>query len=473
MSFLDSLKSLLEDKPSQRIKNIRCFDCQAAYRIEDIEFYCRRNGCPNSMDAKLEEIVEFEGMVNSQNSEESENGKEGEKEPGVIGPIKINHLLPDKKDWNDVSKILEAAKCMICSPGDPNSLIAHCPKGHDVNRRLLNPQSKIIGIVGDPRSGKTAYIAALYHLLREYGIKYHFGVTPFPKDKWETFEGDAYEPLFEKHLLPRKTLTLQIGETPSHFTVELRPSGDPKISWSWGEFAFYDIAGEDLSDKEIVDKELSYVHLNDGIVLLHNLLYSPPFCDYRNEIISMEYEANIETSFDGIVKNVLIEKLTEKWGKKIKDKKMCFVLTKADYLDVIKAKGGKHAKLVDDLITPEERKIIFSNERDINIYKIEKISALCKKIFIRLDLGATLNQFESYFKKENVYCFIVSALGMIPYWGYYGDARVKKIKEDPAPYGIEMPFFILLNDLLGGNFKYFIDMIRTELEGVGRWVTGK
>lgn len=164
--------------------------------------------------------------------------------------------------FNLGNKVVLSAPCPTCGQDSTKRLCPHCNFELPTDVGLSEEYS--IAIIGGRGTGKSTYIAALVHRLKnEIGLTFQIGVGGV-NDYTRTRYRDEFElPLFRhgQLLAPTRSATQEIStKTPMIFRITF-----PKKVVN---LVLFDTAGEDMQSLDTMSAEARYISFSDGIIFL-------------------------------------------------------------------------------------------------------------------------------------------------------------------------------------------------------------
>ena len=189
------------------------------------------------------------------------------------------------RESRPIGKVLEASgrfvKKLRC--GDCNGLSRKrlCPHCHSILPYATGQcKNYVFSIIGAKESGKSHYLAVLIEQLKkEIGPKFNMLLEPLP-DTITRYRQDFYDPVYKAGRTiqaTRSALADAAVQRPLLFSLTISGKG-----FFGGEvikksiiLAFFDTAGEDLNDSDVMSTVNKYIIWSDGIILLIDPLQLP------------------------------------------------------------------------------------------------------------------------------------------------------------------------------------------------------
>jgi hypothetical protein len=183
-------------------------------------------------------------------------------------PPPLSHVFEKKNtSWN-ASRMKNnlSATCDLCQKESTKRICPHChfELSHDAG--MIDDH--IIAIIGGRETGKGHYIATLVHRLEnEVGQEFNFSLRMLGDDTRERFERDYRTPLFAKKTLIAGTVSATVDSTvkmPMVFRLTFQEGNRTRAI----NLSFFDSAGEDMQNLDIMSSEARYIGYASGIVFL-------------------------------------------------------------------------------------------------------------------------------------------------------------------------------------------------------------
>jgi len=150
--------------------------------------------------------------------------------------------------------------------------------GKEIPIDLLSMKSMKIALLGAKASGKSNYIGVLINEIRkEMTVPFNCQLTiTASHETMQAYEKLYYRPIYiEKH----PVMATAGGETPPPLIFPLRFMDGKKNIVNKAALTFYDTAGENLDDTNVINKFNSYILNANGIIMLLDPLQVPKFRD--------------------------------------------------------------------------------------------------------------------------------------------------------------------------------------------------
>lgn len=261
-----------------------CPFCFEESKISDLEFRCVNRRCVDVDDVPM--TVYENGDINNPKA-----GKTCFKVPMRSGNIP------------------NGAKCPECNS------ITHrivCPKCHNsLPESTINGEDMIISIVGARASGKSHFVGVIINeLLNRIAVSFDGAMEGFD-DTMKRYKAGSYQKLYVD--LTKLDLT-QSSETninndayrPLIFTLKLREKSFFKTNIKSFTFVFFDTAGEDLEDMDLMNTVNKYICKSAGIIFLLDPMQIPAVVNgLDNDTVARASAAgNMVSSSDDIITRV-------------------------------------------------------------------------------------------------------------------------------------------------------------------------
>lgn len=241
-------------------KKITCPYCFESSDLQKVEFRCKNNPakCPPINDPNL---AQFE-MVSSKLA-----GR-------VFSPAKAN---------SSSFKVIKEASCSHCNVQSTTRI---CPSCHnELPFTIGDYQDYIFAIIGAKEAGKSHYISVLINAIRnEIGVDFDSNLHPLNDATISRFRDEFYNPIFRDKRTINATRSARADirvRLPLIYTLSFMGKnlwGSRKIK-KVATMAFFDTAGEDLNDTDIMRTENKYIYNSQGIIILVDPLQLPAVRD--------------------------------------------------------------------------------------------------------------------------------------------------------------------------------------------------
>lgn len=171
-------------------------------------------------------------------------------------------LSPMPRRLGMSSQVILRAPCPTCGEESPKRLCPHC--GFELPTDVGLNKEFSVAIIGGRGAGKSTYIAALVHRLKnEIGLMFGVGVGAVNDYTRNRYYQEFELPLFRygRLLAPTRSATQEIStKTPMIFRITF-----PKKVVN---LVLFDTAGEDMQSLDTMSAEARYICYADGIIFL-------------------------------------------------------------------------------------------------------------------------------------------------------------------------------------------------------------
>lgn len=337
--------------------------------------------------------------------------------------------IPTKKGINAIS--FKLPKSIICTDCSEKSSIRICPNCHsELPFTIGDFKDLTFAIIGAKEAGKSHYIAVLINRIQNHiSMTFDANMQPINDETITRYRQDFYNPIFVKKEIIQGTdsaranfnVRLPLIYTLSFMGKSMFGLGGKKIS-SVTNLVFFDTAGEDLNEEEIMRTENKYIYNSQGIIILVDPLQIP---EVRNLLGGKGIEMpNVNTETRDIITRVanLIRRATSKKPTQLIDTPIIVAFSKIDALQEILDPTSP--------LNYEGRHDGYFNKEDFDSVSNEIESRLAAWSGHEFIQNLRLN-FSNY-----AFCGL-SALGSNP----HGQSKIPKLR----PLRVEDPFLWLLH----------------------------
>mgnify|MGYP002673470036 CR=1 FL=1 len=229
--------------------------------------------------------------------------------------------------------------CPICGDDVPNYVCPHCHNALPKDMVLYGPD--IIPVIGGPGTGKTCFMLALLQQLNKYGSRVNLisFVDSMYGEEYKAYE-DMTKTLFATKMMPDKTsISDNTISRPWFIRIE---NHNKKKSTKPTYLIFYDIAGEQFEDANIMLCQGALRYASGAIVLLDSFDL-PVVQDLLKSLGKTSSENHF--SIEKTVKELF--NITSNHEKILQNKPIAFAFSKVDILDKYRASLKSFENTVD------------------------------------------------------------------------------------------------------------------------------
>ena len=204
--------------------------------------------------------------------------------------------VPDpvlEKQWEDrrpVGKVLPAQgrfiRAIRCTDCGHESRKRLCPTCHsDLPHTTGDYKNYIFAVIGAKEAGKSHYLAVLIDQLKKrIGPSLNMLLEAMSDDTIRRYRSDFYDPVFKEGRTIQATVSaLADRKVQRPLVYSLTLTGKSLFGKDMIRDAvvlvFFDTAGEDLNDEDVVSTVCKYIYRSDGILLLIDPLQLPQVRD--------------------------------------------------------------------------------------------------------------------------------------------------------------------------------------------------
>lgn len=297
-----------------------CPYCFSKHKINNVKFRCKNQRCIKEPDT---ELSTYEGgRTISMNK--------------VITPQKVKPLIMPR-----------SAVCPECNENTTKKI---CPSCHnELPREIDTVKDIIISIVGAKNTGKSHYIAVLIDQMRKISYNFNACWSPINTQISNRYKTDFYNPLFKSHkLLSATTSGMSVSSTarkPLIYELVFGSSGFMKKNNTVVYLTFFDTAGEDLDDEDVMNTVNKYISRSSGIIFLLDPLQIHQVRDsLGNDVIQASSATKIEdvatpSEIIGRVSNMIRDFNSKRAAQKI-DVPVAATFTKIDAIESLLPRGN-------------------------------------------------------------------------------------------------------------------------------------
>ena len=241
-------------------KTYVCPYCFEKNDLMKIEFRCKNNPakCPPVNDAALAAFENVSSKMAGKVFPASTNGKNGFRLP---------------KD----------AECPHCKDISSTRICSTCH--NELPFTIGDYADYVFAIIGAKEAGKSHYIAVLINAIRnEIGVDFDANLHPINDATIKRFREEFYNPIYRDKTTIRATRSARADirvRLPLIYTLSFMGKklfGGKKIK-KVATMTFFDTAGEDLDDSDVMRTENKYIYNSQGIIILVDPLQLPAVRD--------------------------------------------------------------------------------------------------------------------------------------------------------------------------------------------------
>ncbi len=186
------------------------------------------------------------------------------------------------KEWQDntpVGKVIEtggttskSVRCPACSNVTHKRICPHCHS--QLPHTTGEFRNYIFAVIGAKEAGKSHYLAVLIEQIRQrFGPELDLLLEPMGDSTIKRYRNDFYEPVYrQKRVIDATHSALANRSVRAPLVYSLTKSGKnffgKRVIKSSAVLVFFDTAGEDLNDDDVIATVNKYIYRSDGIILL-------------------------------------------------------------------------------------------------------------------------------------------------------------------------------------------------------------
>ena len=365
--------------------------------------------------------------------------------PGTVNPEQ-KHVYAIRKKWG----LLKDMSCDLCGA---KNYIHVCPNCHnELPLKLVEEGADIISVIGGPQSGKSHYIVALLHELRESGYEIGLNATlqqVGQNKEWhtETMYKNAIDKLNNQQTVLDKT---EINSFSLPWIIRI-DSTDPlkkgKQEAKKSVFlVFYDTAGENFSDPQEIKKNANYLKQSKAVIVLFDTLSIPQIKTILEEANEDTSESDSATPFE--VTWTALDNYIKEGNEELKDKPFAFVLSK---FDVVLSHHDDLNFSLEGFRDGKGKAIDRSYVNSKNKFNVRQVESAHEKIKDALkdkdiwNMGKYPTFVDTYWG-DNGRFFGISAIGSMPDGGIIKKGGIR-------PYRVMDPLLWIMSKLGGFAFE--------------------
>jgi len=181
------------------------------------------------------------------------------------------------------SHFVRAVRCGECGHESRKRL---CPTCHsDLPHTTGDYKNYIFAVIGAKEAGKSHYLAVLIDLLkRQVGPSLNMLLEAMNDDTIQRYRSDFYDPVFKERRTIQATVSALADrkvQRPLVYSLTLAGKNvfGREVIRDAAVLVFFDTAGEDLNDENVMSTVNKYIYRSDGILLLIDPLQLPQVRD--------------------------------------------------------------------------------------------------------------------------------------------------------------------------------------------------
>ncbi len=196
---------------------------------------------------------------------------------GLSSPRMMNRVIktPAPKGILQRIRSLKARREAVCSNCNEKTSERICPACHsELPYTIGDYKDMIFSVIGAKEAGKSHYISILLNKIRnELGVGFNCHLQPLNDQTIKRYRNDFYNPIFRKGEIIQATRSARADFSvryPLIYTLSFMGNGlirKNKIR-DVATVVFFDTAGEDLDDEDVMRTENRYIYNSSGIILL-------------------------------------------------------------------------------------------------------------------------------------------------------------------------------------------------------------
>jgi hypothetical protein len=347
-------------------------------------------------------------------------------EPDTVRAQAWDDAVPLGRVIDADGKFRERTRCPQCSQPTHKRLCPHCHMElpHTVGRF----PHYIFAVVGAKEAGKSHYLAVLIDQIRkQVGGPLGMLLEPLNDYTVRRYREDFHQPLFQKHRTISSTqsaLSDRRVQLPLVYTLTFSGKdllGRKRIR-SVVTLVFFDTAGEDLDNEDIIATVNKYIYHSQGIILLLDPLQLP---EVRAQLEGKVPLPRVNTETADILTRMTRLVLA---GRKLAADAM---------IPAPLAVAFSKFDAVEPLVDPQMQLNAAADHRTgFDVADFDAVSAEMQALLARWDSQPLVQQVRTHYRRYGF--FGLSALGCNP----HGDQQVPRV----MPRRVEDPFLWLLHE---------------------------
>ena len=224
-----------------QLKKEICPFCFDYFYIRNTPFRCTNFKCAPEVDTKYQTVWNDSRLMNKI----------------IPRPLGLKGAVQDSVNCTSCNHVSHKRLCPHCHSGLPHTI------GHNKNY--------IISVIGAKEAGKSHYLAVLINLFKKNLLDLNLTISPVNDETINRYTRDFYEPVFENGVTIDATKSgTALNNQPLVYTLNVIGKGifdDCAIKKSV-TLVFFDTAGEDLNDEDVMSTVNKYIYRSSGIILL-------------------------------------------------------------------------------------------------------------------------------------------------------------------------------------------------------------
>lgn len=364
-----------------------------------------------------------------------------------------NIVTPEQKHVYNIRKKWGIIKDMSCDHCGAKNFIYVCPNCHnELPLKLVEEGADIISVIGGPQSGKTHYIIALLHELRENGYEIGLNATlqQVGQNKdWhtETMYKKAIDQLNNQQIALDKT---EINSFSLPWIIRIDSTDPLKTGKQDAKksvyLVFYDTAGENFNDPQEIKKNANYLKQSKAVIVLFDTLSIPKIKETFNDSHEDTSATEAATPFD-VTWSALYSFILE-GNEHLTDKPFAFVLSK---FDVVLSQSDDLDFRLDGFVNAKGKPIdksFMNGQSKFNIKQVEDAHKMIKEALRNRDIW-DMGKYPKFVDDnwgENGRFFGISAIGSMPDGIFIQKGGIK-------PYRVMDPLLWIMSKLGGFAFE--------------------
>ena len=383
--------------------------------------YCFRNFDHNEVVFRAAQIIDTEGYRAKPDKRlDAYHARFNMGSMGAIAPV----LNPTKFSEKNKGYLRGILTTLYDAHNNPTSerLCPYCHNNLLPNAGFL--PSTIISLVGAGQAGKSVYLTSLIHTLKSVtSLNFEMFCTPITNEIGRKFRTRYEDPLIENGYLLDPTQK-EIQQEPFVFTFSFADGSKPEIN-----IAFFDVAGEGMTDNAYMDIYAAHIRNSSGVLFLVDPLQFRAI-DHRIQFLN-NLNIDLSAKIDPLeTLGSLVENYIYKQTNGISNIPTAVVLTKTDLLIAL----GHHGECI------HPRSNLFARYIHRSYFNLSQSDA------VNYEVDALLHMVDPNFRNAlkrrfaNLGFFGVSAMGAPPDLIHRKTAGI-------TPIRIDEPFLWLLYKL--------------------------